>query len=99
MMLIIYINFIIEFLREKTGTHKMFWKFSMQEEEEDEKQSVNLQSNEWANYDERLVAVTKKIFDQRSEEIMKVYPQSFLDHILTSQTLTGVKIINAWHIF
>ena len=52
----------------------MFWKFSMQEEEEDEKQSVNLQSNEWASYDERLVAVTKKLFDQRSEEIMKVYP-------------------------
>jgi hypothetical protein len=50
----------------------------MQEDEEDEKQSVNLQSNEWATYDERLVAVTKKIFDLRSEEIMKVYPNRSL---------------------
>ena len=63
-------------------------------QEEDEKQSSSAQSADplMVNCDERVVACIRKVLiEHPSEELLKVFTQSFLNHIQESVNLKGVR--------
>ena len=64
-------------------------------QEEDEKQSSSAQSADplLAHSDERVVTCIRKVMlEHPSEELLKVFTQSFLNHIQESVNLKGVSI-------
>ena len=63
----------------------------MNDQEEDEKTSEPL-----STYDVRVYDAFRKVLEQKSEELMKVFSNEFIDYLLTSNALPGVNI-NFYH--
>lgn len=63
----------------------MYLNHNASDSEEDEKSAVDPFA-----YDEQLPVMTRRIFEQRREELLKVYSNSFIDHVLESLKFTGV---------
>ena len=58
------------------------------DEEEDEKMSDPF------IVDERVYDGIRKIFENKSEEISKVFSKEFIEHILISSILPGVRLLS-----
>jgi hypothetical protein len=41
-------------------------------------------------HDERIVEITTKLFNQRSEDLTKAFSEAFINHVLISKNLPGV---------
>jgi hypothetical protein len=68
-------------------------------QEEDEKQSSSAQSADplLAHSDERVVTCIRKVLlEHPTEELLKVFTQSFLNHIQESVNLKGVRITETY---